>query len=136
METLDYERGAICNNPVRRKESEVKHLAELSYCGNCKWLLDLHHPARAPETKSWKFEKESSTFDGESYVTGGYSPPETNKFKPYIVTIEVEAHNLDEAKAAASILASGDGGGNWSGEVQSVVQKHRMTNIGTEWYRK
>jgi len=58
------------------------------------------------------------------------------KSKPYIVTIEVDAHNLDEAKAAAFAMASGDGGGNWSGEVTSVVQKYRMTNFGTEWYKK
>jgi len=90
-----------------------------------------NHPA--PQIKPWIFDPNPTTFDGGNYVTGGYNPPKT---KPYIVTIEVDAHNLDEAKTAAFALASGDGGGNWSGEVTSVVQKYRMTNFGTEWHKR
>lgn len=34
------------------------------------------HDMKFPFVKSWKFEKEPSTFDGENYVTGGYDPSE------------------------------------------------------------
>lgn len=45
--------------------------------------------------------------------------------KPYIVTFELRARNIIEAVELAHEIHE---------EIVSVVQKHRMTNVGTEWY--
>jgi len=47
---------------------------------------------------------------------------------PYLVTIEILAPDLTTAVRYAQQ-------GFGINAVESVVQKHRMTNMGTEWYR-
>ena len=65
----------------------------------------------------------------------GYDPlaPETkNSDKPYLITIEVRASRLSEAIGMAYRMAGADG--IMMGDPVSVIQKHRMTNVGTEWW--
>lgn len=52
--------------------------------------------------------------------------PDEAKMKPYLVTIEVRAEDLEMAKAIAKTYDPG--------KVVSVIQKYRMTNYGTEWH--
>ena len=48
------------------------------------------------------------------------------KTKPYTVVVELQAEDLE---AAVAIAKSYD-----PGKVVSVIQKYRMTNVGTEWH--